>query len=101
MKKIAILALMMLTSTVTLAEQKINKPVWCFETEFLLKELMNNLGEKPIFLGEVDDTKLDDEELSTVVLFNKKKDTYTVLELNSKTACVISSGTGVELSYPK
>jgi hypothetical protein len=101
MKKIAILALMMLTSTVTLAEQKINKPVWCYETEKLLKALMNEVGERPIFLGEVEDVELDGEKLSTVVLFNKNTDTYTIVELTSKTACVVSSGTSVELSYPK
>lgn len=101
MKKFIIAAAIALVSSFSYAQSKaveVQKTVYCMETKKMLKYLMEDLKERPILLGEIEDKK--EPVTGVVVLFNPLKDTFSVVEFNEDVACLITSGDTVELSLP-
>lgn len=101
MKKFVIAAAIALSASFTYAQSKaveVQKTVYCMETKKMLKYLMEDLKERPIFLGEIEDKK--EPITSVAVLYNPLKDTFSVVEFNDTVACLITSGDTVELSFP-
>jgi hypothetical protein len=101
MKKFVIAAAIVLSSSFSYAQSKaveVQKTVYCMATKSFLKYLMEDLKERPIFLGEIEDKK--EPITSVAVLYNPLKDTFSVLEFNDTVACLITSGDTVELSLP-
>lgn len=85
-------------SSATHAQNVYNKEVPCFRTKQLLEYLMNELDEKPMFLGKVDSKT--EPPVSVLVLYNSTKNTFSIVEFNQNSACLISSGDNVEISIP-
>lgn len=101
MKKLIVAISMVLATSVGFAQEKVKKTVLCYNTKELLKTLMEELGERPVFLGNVDVEEEKRSDISAAVLYNPSTDTFTIIEFNGKVACMISSGIDVELSFPK
>jgi len=101
MKKFVIAAIIAISSSVTYAQSKkfveVEKTVYCMEAKKLLKFLIEDLKERPILLGQSEDTK---DPTGISVLYNPVKDTFSVIEFNDEVGCLITSGNTVELSFP-
>ena len=98
MKKYIIALVTAFTFTFSYAQNAYNKEVLCFKTKQLLEFLVDELGEKPIFLGKLDDKK--EPRISVVILYSPDKNSFSIVEFNQQTACLISSGDSVEISFP-
>ena len=84
MKKILLLALFPCTVS---AQQLISKPVICGQTETIIKLLVGaEYEEKPIWFGK----SAEDNKFS--LFLNKDTATWTLIEFNSKVACILGSG---------
>ncbi len=82
---LTVLSLMMTTSA--FAQTKIAKEVNCYATETALKILFEEFNEKPVWLGNTDES--DDKYM---LLINPVTQTWTLLQLNRKTSCIVGSG---------
>jgi len=95
MKKITALALLFcLASTIANAQVfQSKKDITCGNTKFMLKSLGGEeIDEHPVWVGTTDETKT-----RTVVLVNNITQTWTVVQMDSKVTCVLSSGEGFAL----
>ena len=98
MKKYIIALATALALPTSYAQNVYNKEVLCFKTKQLLEFLVDEAGEKPIFVGKLDDKK--EPRINVIVLYNPDKNTYSIVEFTQQTACLISSGDSVEISFP-
>lgn len=64
---------------------RIQKTVPCGPTKEIFGDLVNNYKELPFWMGE-------DEDSRFIMLFNEKTKTWTFLQFDDKTACVLGSG---------
>lgn len=63
----------------------VNKPVLCSTVEVVFSELTKKYEEQPIWIGDKNDSKV-------VVFVNKSTSTWTVVQFDKKTACVLDGG---------
>jgi len=92
MKKTAALAfLFCLASTIANAQVfESKKDITCGKTSFMLKTLSGkDVEEHPIWVGTTDETKT-----RTVILVNNATQTWTIVQLDNKIACILSVGEG-------
>jgi len=65
----------------------LNKPLKCSDSQTVLSFFVTKFGEKPIWVGK------DSETGSFIsVLVNKDRNTWTVIQYDSKFACVLGAG---------
>jgi hypothetical protein len=65
---------------------KINKPVVCNDTSVVFKALTDgDFKEQPIWVGAAEDSKY-------TLFVNEKTGTWTVIQFDSKNACVLGEG---------
>ena len=87
MRKI-ILSLALLFSSTTFAQEVMNltKELKCSNAEFVMRHFSENYGEKPIWAGKTT------FETHVVLLVNKEKRTWTLVEYDARIACVLGAG---------
>lgn len=94
MKKfLVVLVLFMFASNSLYAEQKTaSKPLTCDDMDKVISELTDTYGETLLLIGK--------SAVNTVVFYtyNSKTTTWTVIEVQDKLACVLSTGTGIEIN---
>ena len=69
---------------------QINKPVTCENTLLIFQALVEQAGEKPIWVGKGDGT----DTSKTVILANEKTKSWTIVQFDKNMACVLGSGVG-------
>ena len=69
---------------------QINKPVTCENTLLIFQALLEQAGEKPIWVGKGDGT----DTSKTVILANEKTKSWTIVQFDKNMACVLGSGVG-------
>ena len=69
---------------------QINKPVTCENTLLIFQALLEQAGEKPIWVGKGDGT----DTSRTVILANEKTKSWTIVQFDKNMACVLGSGVG-------
>ena len=67
---------------------QINKPVTCDSTLLVFQALLEQAGEKPIWVGKGDGT----DTSRTVILANEKTKSWTIVQFDKNMACVLGSG---------
>jgi hypothetical protein len=101
MKKFLIAAAIAFSSSFSYAQTRnfveVEKTVYCMDSKRLLKYLIEDLKERVIMLGQADDKTTP---VGVAVLYNRAKDTFSVIEFNDNIGCLITSGDTVELSFP-
>jgi hypothetical protein len=71
--------------------------IFCFKQELIIKQLQDNYGEEPIFMGKSSIEKGG----SVVVTVNQSTGSYTVLEVGDGIGCVLDSGKNMRYRMPK
>ena len=74
---------------------QINKPVTCENTLLIFQALVEQAGEKPIWVGKGDGT----DTSKTVILANEKTKSWTIVQFDKNMACVLGSGVGSQLIF--
>jgi len=69
---------------------QIKKPITCENTLLVFQVLLEQAGEKPIWVGRGD----GEDTSRTVILTNEKTKTWTILQFDKNMACVLGSGVG-------
>ena len=69
---------------------QINKPVTCENTLLIFQALLEQAGEKPIWVGKGDGV----DTSRTVLLANEKTKSWTIVQFDKNMACVLGSGVG-------
>ena len=69
---------------------QINKPVICDSALLVFQSLVEQAGEKPIWVGKGDGV----DTSRTVVLANEKTKSWTIIQFDKNMACVLGSGVG-------
>jgi hypothetical protein len=86
MRNLFLLAVLFMTTT-AFAQTKLSKEVNCYTTEAALKILFEEFKEKPVWMG-----KTDEANDNYMLLINPVTQTWTLLQLNRKTSCIVGSG---------
>ena len=88
MKTIAILLTLSLLATVARSEPfSSKKSIVCDDATTLIGEIVKEFGETPVWSG------LDTETKTTYgILMNPKTNTWTIIQFDSKIACVLGVG---------
>jgi hypothetical protein len=68
------------------------KQVVCDKPIVVMRALEKDFGEVPIWASQTDD------KTSIILVVNKDKETWTMIEMNSELACVLSSGKGLPVT---
>ena len=85
---ILLLILLVVLSTLSHAEMfQLRKVMYCDEKEIVFQSLAQDFEEMPIWSG-----KSETGATTVTVFVNKKSGTYTLVEYDSKVACVFSVG---------
>jgi hypothetical protein len=74
---------------------QINKPVTCDSTLLVFQALLEQAGEKPIWVGKGDGA----DTSKTVILANEKTKSWTIIQFDKNMACVLGSGVGSQLIF--
>lgn len=70
--------------------------IHCFKLDLILKELKEQYGEEPIFVGN------SELEKSTTMMFvNQETGSYTVIGVKKQVGCVLDIGGEVRYRLPK
>lgn len=91
-----LLAVLCLISSVASAQQMydVERPVSCGSVKMVINSLMGSeIDEKPIWIGRTSDTNTQ-----TAVMINTKTQTWTVVQYDGKTACILSVGEGFKIN---
>lgn len=83
-----IITLALLLSTTSFAQEVINltKELRCYNAEFVFNELSEKYKERPVWVGKtIYNTHM-------TLLVNKEKRNWTLIEYDSKLACVLGAG---------
>jgi hypothetical protein len=88
-----IFAALCLISAVAHAQlSEYERKLTCGKTQFVISVLTQNAQEKPIWAGADPQT-----ETQTMILQNTRTLTWTVVQYDQTTACVLQSGTGFRI----
>lgn len=80
-------------STLAVAEPfQSQKPIVCATTEEVFHAMQERYEEKPIMLSK--DLKSNTQYM---ILINIKKDSWTLVQFNNETACIIATGNQIKL----
>ena len=67
---------------------QIKKPVTCESTLLVFQVLLEEAGEKPIWVGKGD----GNDTSRTVILANEKTKSWTIVQFDKNMACVLGTG---------
>jgi len=90
--KYIFVALVFLSSVAHAQLSEYERRVTCGKTQFVISALTRNAQEKPIWSGT--DPKTNTQ---TTILLNTLTLTWTVVQYDATTACVLQSGTGFQI----
>lgn len=90
MKKLLTVVALFCFTTLTNAQEVIDlvKPMKCSDAQVVMNHFATEYGEKPIWVGK------SENGTYITLLMNKEKKTWTMLEYDSKFACVLGAGKG-------
>jgi len=74
---------------------QINKPVTCDSTLLVFQALLEQAGEKPIWVGKGDGV----DTSRTVILANEKTKSWTIVQFDKNMACVLGSGVSSQVIF--
>jgi hypothetical protein len=74
---------------------QLNKPVTCDSALLVFQALVEQAGEKPIWVGKGDGA----DTSKTVILANEKTKSWTIVQFDKNMACVLGSGVGSQLIF--
>ena len=74
-------------------EEVVNVKIACYDTDLLIKTLLDTHKEYPILMGITD----DNASSTMAVWVNFRTKTWTIIATKEKVSCVIVSGKGIEL----
>jgi len=74
---------------------QINKPVTCENTLLIFQALVEQAGEKPIWVGKGDGV----DTSRTVILANEKTKSWTIVQFDKNMACVLGSGVSSQVIF--
>ena len=74
---------------------QINKPVTCDSTLLVFQALLEQAGEKPIWVGKGDGV----DTSRTVILANEKTESWTIVQFDKNMACVLGSGVSSQVIF--
>jgi len=74
---------------------QINKPVTCDSTLLVFQALLEQAGEKPIWVGKGDGA----DTSKTVILANEKTKSWTIVQFDKNMACVLGSGVSSQVIF--
>jgi hypothetical protein len=74
---------------------QINKPVTCENTLLIFQALLEQAGEKPIWVGKGDGV----DTSRTVILANEKTKSWTIVQFDKNMACVLGSGVSSQVIF--
>ena len=74
---------------------QINKPVICDSTLLVFQALVEQAGEKPIWVGRGDGK----DTSRTVILADEKTKSWTIVQFDKNMACILGSGVGNQLIF--
>ncbi len=74
---------------------QLNKPVTCVSAMLVFQALVEQAGEKLIWVGKGDGA----DTSRTVVLANEKTKSWTIVQFDKNMACVLGSGVGSQLIF--
>ena len=98
---IAFLLLLSLTATardrVYRDHSVVPTDIHCFKLNLLLKELRENFGEEPIFVGKSEQT----QKSTTMMFVNQETGSYTVIGVKKEMGCILDTGGEVRYRMPK
>ena len=100
MKKLIALVLMASCIAFALAQStavEINKKVVCDDTKSLLDTLLNEYQESPVWAGT-------DEKSKYSLLINQETGTWTIIQFDKNTTCILGVGENsrlIDVSKPK
>jgi hypothetical protein len=94
MRKLLLLCAIAVPMWVTAEPVKMNKEVVCDEATKLISQFISDKNEQPIFVGITTGSVL-------VVLVNPATQAWTVIQTNSKIACVLEVGQEFRYREPK
>ena len=88
MRTLLVAFLFCLTSSIANAQEviELSKPMKCGDAEYVMTHFVNNYGEKPLWVGK------DISGSHITLLVNKEKNTWTLIQYDSKLACVLGAG---------
>jgi len=77
-------------ASISQAQEVINltKQLKCSDAQFVMNEFTQKWGESPVWVGKTDNGT------NILLLVNREKKTWTILEYNVKIACVLGVGQG-------
>jgi hypothetical protein len=109
MRKILVGIIMLMTAAVSYGQQptkstqksQLDHKVVCDSTEKMMKRYMEGGAQQPIVIGNANKSlnlskKIPDGAI--VVLYNKYKDRFTIIQFNMNIACVLAHGNSLEIS---
>lgn len=87
MQKLAVVMILILTSLVSNAREPVNskKPVVCADPKTVFEGLTADSEEQPFWSGSSNNTKF-------ILFVNTRTKTWSLVEYNDKTACVLGVG---------
>jgi hypothetical protein len=90
-KAITAAFLFCLASSIANAQEviELNKPMKCGDAEFVIRHFAQEYGELPLWVG-----KEKQSSSYITLLVNKDKKTWTMVQYDSKLACVLGAGEG-------
>lgn len=91
-----LLILVLCLPSIVMAQQglsEVNKPVVCGPADIVFGTLNNEWNEKPIWGSQLKDSKV-------VLLSNADTKSWSIVQFNDRTACVIETGEGYFLKVP-
>ena len=88
MRTLLVAFLFCLASSIANAQEVIdlNKPMKCGDAEYVMTHFSTEYGEKPLWVGR------DLSGSHITLLVNKEKKTWTLIQYDSKLACVLGAG---------
>jgi hypothetical protein len=95
MYRLFLILILLVSSQASAQSIQINKPVTCDSTLLVFQALLEQAGEKPIWIGKGDGV----DTSKTVILANEKTKSWTIIQFDKNMACVLGSGVGSQLIF--
>jgi hypothetical protein len=84
MKKLLVSVILLPVLAVAQGPVIVEKPIVCEKVEIILNSLSNEFSEKPIWLGDANDSKYS--------VFVSKSGAWTIIQFTDRIACIIGVG---------
>lgn len=88
--RILLITTLLLCSIVLADPIQSRKPVMCDNTEMVFRALFEQVGERPIWIGQGE----GEDTSRTTLLVNSETKTWTLVQFDKNQACVLGAGIG-------